>query len=321
MIGSTDNYVYDLESNASGMLFAATRGSGVFRSENDGISWVQTNFGMTDTTWVWDLTMNPEGDIFAATSESGVFRSSDNGTTWAPMNAGLPIIDVIITDIDTTDIDTVYKYLPITALAMNSRGYLFAGPGIHRYRDSIEEWERLALLPHEVRAFALNANDDIFVGTDNGIFYSTDDGETWSQLNDGLIHKDVRDISVNSFNRIFVATTGGLFRSSKLLVSTRTEVSTNKPGSLLLRQNFPNPFNPITTIRYNLPKANDVVLTIYNLLGQEIRTVVNERQGAGEKLVVWDGRDQFGNVVSSGIYIYRIQTGGFIKSRKMILVR
>ena len=93
------------------------------------------------------------------------------------------------------------------------------------------------------------------------------------------------------------------------------------PRSFNLSQNYPNPFNPRTTIRYNLPRASHVLLSIYNILGQEIATLVNAKQIPGEKSVVWDSRDRFGRGVSSGIYIYQIQAGDYSKSRKMVLLR
>ncbi len=88
-----------------------------------------------------------------------------------------------------------------------------------------------------------------------------------------------------------------------------------------LVQNYPNPFNPSTTIRYQLPKAAHVVLKIYNLSGQEVRTLVNAQQPAGANAVVWDGRDESGKEVSSGIYIYRLHAGEFAQSRKLSFVR
>ena len=81
-----------------------------------------------------------------------------------------------------------------------------------------------------------------------------------------------------------------------------------------LAQNHPNPFNPTTTIRYDLPKDSKVVLKIYNILGQEVRTLVNTTETFGRKSVVWDGKNDLGNPVSSGVYVYRIETADFVKS-------
>ena len=82
-----------------------------------------------------------------------------------------------------------------------------------------------------------------------------------------------------------------------------------------------NPFNPTTTIRYHLQETNKVLLKIYNTLGEEVRVLVNEKQGAGVKSVVWDGRDTFGQKVSSGVYIYQLQAGEFVQNRKMVLLK
>lgn len=93
------------------------------------------------------------------------------------------------------------------------------------------------------------------------------------------------------------------------------------PSQISLSQNYPNPFNPTTTIAYSLATAAKVRLTVYNLLGQPLRTLVNQYQSAGERAVVWDGRDHAGRPVSSGIYIYQLQAGNEVQSRKMLLVR
>ncbi|MEJ2104623.1 MAG: FlgD immunoglobulin-like domain containing protein [Ignavibacteriaceae bacterium] len=88
-----------------------------------------------------------------------------------------------------------------------------------------------------------------------------------------------------------------------------------------LFQNYPNPFNPSTIIAYQLASESEVSLTVYNLAGQEIRTLVNERQSAGPQQVVWDGKDLHGNQVASGIYLYRLKTENNIQTRKMILMK
>jgi hypothetical protein len=94
-----------------------------------------------------------------------------------------------------------------------------------------------------------------------------------------------------------------------------------RPTEFGLRQNYPNPFNPVTTIQYALPKASDVKIEIYNILGQRVRMLVDEHQDPGYKMIHWDGKDNRGVEVSSGIYLYRIQAGDFEKCKKMILLK
>jgi hypothetical protein len=95
----------------------------------------------------------------------------------------------------------------------------------------------------------------------------------------------------------------------------------NIPKEISLIGNFPNPFNPSTTIRYGLNQPKDVSLKIYNGLGQVVRTLVNERQSAGYKNVVWDGKNDLGRQVPSGIYLYRLSVNTFVQIQKMILIR
>ncbi len=93
------------------------------------------------------------------------------------------------------------------------------------------------------------------------------------------------------------------------------------PSQFRLYANFPNPFNPSTTIRYDLPAATRVILKIYNVVGQEVRTLVSENQAPGKYQVTWDGRDHSGAAVASGIYLFRIDAGTFGRTRKMLFVK
>jgi immune inhibitor A len=93
------------------------------------------------------------------------------------------------------------------------------------------------------------------------------------------------------------------------------------PTSYFLDQNYPNPFNPTTTIRYGLMKRSDVRIVIYNLLGQEIRTLFRGVKEAGFHSQQWDGRDNYGRTVASSIYIYRLETAENVYTRKMILMK
>ena len=86
--------------------------------------------------------------------------------------------------------------------------------------------------------------------------------------------------------------------------------------------NYPNPFNPVTTIQYALPTATDVELTVYNVVGQAVRTLVAEHQCAGHYAVEWDATDDRGHSMSAGMYFYRLQAGGqFLAVEKMLLLK
>ena len=95
----------------------------------------------------------------------------------------------------------------------------------------------------------------------------------------------------------------------------------NSPYSFHLDQNYPNPFNPDTRIRYELPQSSQVILKIYNILGQEVRKLVDRFQIAGAYSVVWDGKNEAGQQLSSGAYIYTLQSGNERRWRKMLLLK
>ena len=94
------------------------------------------------------------------------------------------------------------------------------------------------------------------------------------------------------------------------------------PTAFSLADNFPNPFNPATTIQYALPQAADVELTVYNVVGQPVRTLVAEHQSAGRYAVEWDATNDSGHSLASGMYFYRLQAGeDFLEIKKMLLLK
>ena len=93
------------------------------------------------------------------------------------------------------------------------------------------------------------------------------------------------------------------------------------PKQFALHHNHPNPFNPITSLRYDLPEQAQVTLTIYNMLGREVSQLVNTTQEAGYKSVQWNATDIHGKPVSAGVYLYQIRAGEFVQTRKMVLLK
>jgi len=106
-------------------------------------------------------------------------------------------------------------------------------------------------------------------------------------------------------------------------VNEELEKEKNKlPNKFLLSQNYPNPFNPSTTISYQLTRQSEVILEIYNILGEKVKTLINKQvYDTGRHEVIWDGTNNAGVLVSSAVYIYRIKVSDFVKSKKMILIR
>ena len=118
------------------------------------------------------------------------------------------------------------------------------------------------------------------------------------------------DLVLGSDLGLFVGPLAGRFR-----------LESAKNLAFELHQNYPNPFNPATTIQYTLTEGADVRLTIYNILGQQVRVLGDTAQGAGVHSVQWDGKDAFGRQVTSGLYLYRLEAGNNVAVRKMVLAK
>jgi photosystem II stability/assembly factor-like uncharacterized protein len=106
-----------------------------------------------------------------------------------------------------------------------------------------------------------------------------------------------------------------------MITGVETRPLADIPDRLTLYNNYPNPFNPNTTIEYRLPKASKILLKVYNTLGQVVAVLVDDLKTAGDQSVVWDGTDMLGNSVGVGIYLFSLQAGSEIITRKMILLR
>jgi len=114
------------------------------------------------------------------------------------------------------------------------------------------------------------------------------------------------------------ANMGAFDEGCAAILSTYTDAI---PFQYVIHQNYPNPFNPITTLRYDLPEDGLVNITIYDMLGREVRTLVNTTQDAGFKSVIWNATNDYGKPVSAGVYLYQIQAGEFVQTRKMVLLK
>ena len=93
------------------------------------------------------------------------------------------------------------------------------------------------------------------------------------------------------------------------------------PEVFALHQNYPNPFNPVTTLQYDLPEDALVNITIYDMMGRQVKTLINGSQTAGYKTIQWDATNNFGEPVSAGLYLYTIEAGEFRQTKKMILLK
>ena len=93
------------------------------------------------------------------------------------------------------------------------------------------------------------------------------------------------------------------------------------PTVFSLRQNYPNPFNPTTEVHFDVPTRSNVKIDIYNVLGHKVKTLVNEEMAAGSYIRTWDGNSSSGNAISSGVYLYKMEAGTFVDTKKMMMLK
>jgi hypothetical protein len=157
----------------------------------------------------------------------------------------------------------------------------------------------------------------VLVGTDTtGIHLFTDNGDSVGKLNEGLTELHIHSFALDSSGYVYAGTNHGVWRRpvSDLVVSVNP-MANRVPQEFFLNQNYPNPFNPSTTIRYGLPVRSHVTLSIFNTLGQQVATLVQGEQEAGYHEAVFDASG-----LASGVYLYRLQVGDFVQTKKLVLV-
>lgn len=163
-----------------------------------------------------------------------------------------------------------------------------------------------------------NLDDDPEFADRNGYDYHLDSSSPLLDAGDpGMSDPDQSVIEMGRYGGTSEHTPSSLMKP----VVLQTESEPELPDAFAVGQNFPNPFNPETTIAYALPQASDVRLVIYSALGQEVRTLIHGVRPAGFHRIVWDSRDNMGRQVSSGIYLYRLVAGEFLDTRKMLILK
>jgi len=152
--------------------------------------------------------------------------------------------------------------------------------------------------------------------------YSAAGVQQWVIRTSGSVDEVPGHIAVDTLGNVYVAGNDGHYHTIKYNQITGVEpVSNELPTEFKLYQNYPNPFNPQTIIRFDIASKSNVTLKIFNMLGQEIRTLINSEVTPREKSVVWDGKNNFGTIVNSGIYVYELRAGDFRNSKKMVFIK
>ena len=115
----------------------------------------------------------------------------------------------------------------------------------------------------------------------------------------------------------FMNPTPGMVNTQELSLNNNITM----PDQFMIHNNYPNPFNPVTTLYYDLPENCLVNITIYDMLGRQVKTLIKQTQAVGYRSVIWDASNDYGEPVSAGIYLYQIQAGEYISTKKMVLLK
>ncbi len=187
--------------------------------------------------------------------------------------------------------------------------------------NNVQTTATLALAPEYINAIIpriWDFRDDLIM--------QTYDNEWWQYEHDGNptnvewpIHEDLRYSA--SSPAATASETGGPVGDPRWDIIVGINDAVNTPKEFTLNQNYPNPFNPTTDIAFTLKQPSDIRLTIHNVLGQVVKTLVNESLLAGAYSYTWDGRDDLGNSVTSGVYLYTLNTKNKSVTKKMILMK
>jgi hypothetical protein len=196
-------------------------------------------------------------------------------------------------------------------------------PHVFRSSDMGATWSDISsnLPDAPVNAFAVDNNNQsvLYVGNDVGMYVSFNTGDNWEFLGEGLPIVTVGDIKIHPTANFLVAGTHGrsMYKIDlDMVTGIETDKGTTPLNSFVLEQNYPNPFNPSTTIQYTVGSQQFVVLKVYDILGEEIATLVNEEKSAGTYEIMFDAQ-----VLTSGVYFYTLEAGSYIQTKKMILMR
>ncbi len=278
-------------------IFAGTQGGGVFLSPNNGASWTAVNNGLTDYTVA--VVAVSGTNIFAGTY-GGVFLSVNNGTSWTAVNNGLT---------------TQY----VNTLTVSGTK-LFAGTtgGVFLSANNGTSWTAVnnGLTNTSVYKLAVSGTN-LFAGTYGGVFLSGNNGTNWLNKNQGFSYTpSIVDLLVAN-NYIFAGIQSNIIwrRLLSEIIGIKN-ISTVIPAKYSLSQNYPNPFNPTTKIKFDVVRLGDVKIVVYDVMGREVQTLVNESLQPGTYQATFNGSE-----LSSGVYFYRLTSDNFTDTKRMLLVK
>jgi hypothetical protein len=233
-----------------------------------------------------------------------VYLSTDNGTSW---------IDLGLAPLFVGSCHVLSLCLNGNMLLGGSDTY---SAGLFLSGDSCTTWTQVStLIPQSGLSIETGGT---LVGTDSlGVFLFNDDGDSLGSRNDGLANLNIHTLTIDNNNYVYAGTDNGVWRRSLSdITSVEEEQFDEIPTEFSLSQNYPNPFNPSTRIKYQVSSNSFVSLVVYDILGNEIETLVNEEKSVGIYKITWNAAS-----MPSGVYFYHLKAGEFTSVKKMILLK
>ena len=280
---------------------AGTQGSVFYGSSGTwgDISETLPSFGSTIGPYSITALSVINGTLYGGVFNSGVYVYNGG---WSPQNSGMPGTNVLC-----------FGSTPNNIFA-GTNGFLFRSV-------SGGSWTDVTPVTGGASVTGLASDGTVLFASclGYGVFESTDDGNTWTEINTGFNKQAYNVASLTITDKYLFAGTSnqGIWRRPlSNLVSSVNLDNKNIPASFKLDQNYPNPFNPTTKIEFSIKKSGFVTLKIYDVLGKELATLVNENLPAGNFDVNWNAQN-----FESGIYLYRLQTNNFTDTKKMLLIK
>lgn len=310
----------------SNILYYGTHS--IYRTENSAQSWVKVSPKLTDHNsdkrlgTVTTIAVAPTNSniIFAGTDDSFVWVSKDYGSTWENISASLPFRWVTRIAVDPNNENIVY--VTFSGLKWSDQE-----AKVYRSDNMGKSWNEISnnLPDAPVNAFAINPNntDMLFLGNDIGAFISKNRGNSWEVIANNLPIVVVNDMKIHEIeNYLAIGTHGrGIYKIELNSINNQNNDTKILPAQIELSQNYPNPFNPRTRINYSIPAnennlTQNVLITVFNNIGQKITTLANREHSPGNYYVIFDGYN-----FPSGIYYYTLSAGTYSKTKKMILLK
>ena len=278
---------------------------------NGGTNWQNQNSSTTSYLDVVDFVDANHGWVACGTLDGSILKTNNGGASWQIQY--VPTQDRIYT-LDFVDQNTGWVGTTGVEVLKTTDG---GSSWTLQYQNSLHPYDVFSAMCF------VDQNFGLAVGYDGRITNTVDGGNTWVEQTSGVHNYLTGVCFVDQYHGWVVGKEGLILKAKSAItfIGNHSISQESTPDKFFLFNNYPNPFNPVTTIQYDVPHTTRIVLKIYDMLGQQVKTLVDEAQAAGYKSVIWDGRNDNGIIVGSGIYFYRLQSNDILRTKKMMLMR